>query len=64
MSSMVNACDSIFSILSLSKWNTNNVYNMKGRFQKSELLISLPDISIYKLIINMIWVTCFVIAIH
>ena len=43
MSCMFNECSKLSSIPDISKWNTNNVNNMKAMFQKCSSLSELPE---------------------
>ena len=45
MSGMFSYCEYLFSLLDISKRNTQNVTNMSGIFSYYEYLFSLPDIS-------------------
>ncbi len=38
-------CSSLISLADVSKWNTENVTNMRGIFNGCKSLESLPDIS-------------------
>jgi len=42
---MFNNCSLLESLPDISKWNTNNVTNMRDLFNNCSLLESLPDIS-------------------
>ena len=42
---MFYGCSSLSSLPDISKWNTNNVTNIKGMFYGCSSLSSLPDIS-------------------
>ena len=45
MSYMFYNCSSLSFLPDISKWNTNNVNDMKGIFSECKSLESLPDIS-------------------
>jgi len=45
MGYMLTACSSLSSLPDISKWNTNNVNDMKCMFYGCSSLSSLPDIS-------------------
>ena len=45
MSFMFSECSSLLSLPDISKWNTNNVTNMRFIFYGCSSLSSLPDIS-------------------
>jgi len=45
---MFNICSKLTSLPDISKWNTNNVTNMKVMSNECRRLSSLPDISKWK----------------
>ena len=45
MSYMFSKCESLSSLSNISKWNTNNVNDMRYMFYGCKSLSSLPDIS-------------------
>ena len=45
LSNIFNSCNSLISLLDMSKWNTSNVENMNFLFSGCNSLKSLPDIS-------------------
>jgi len=45
MDSIFSECSKLSSLPDISKWNINNVTNMRFRFSKYNSLSSLPDIS-------------------
>jgi len=45
MSHLFSFCNKLSSLPDISKWNTNNLTNMRSLFFCCESLISLPDIS-------------------
>ena len=45
MYDMFSDCSSLLSLPDISKWNTNNVKNMREMFSNCYSLSSLPDIS-------------------
>ena len=44
MSGLFSECSLLKSLPDISKWNVNNVTNMRGLFSECSLLKSLPDI--------------------
>ena len=42
---MFSNCNSLKKLPDISRWNTNNVNDMRGIFLNCESLIELPDIS-------------------
>ena len=42
---MFSECELLLSLPDISKWNTNNVSDMRCMFSESSSLSSLPDIS-------------------
>ena len=45
MLNMFKGCSSLTTLPDISKWNTNNLNNMKNMFQGCSSLISMPDIN-------------------
>ena len=48
MANMFKDCNLLKSLPDISKWNTNNVFNMDGIFEGYDALKSLPNISKWK----------------
>ena len=47
---MFSGCSKLSSLPDISKWNTNNVIDMRGIFENCKNLFSLPDISKWNII--------------
>ena len=50
MDNMFRGCSSLISLPNITKWNINNVKDMKMIFFGCSSLISLPDISRWKIV--------------
>ena len=45
MGYIFNGCESLKTLPDISKWNTNDVYNMPGIFYNCKSLLEIPNIS-------------------